>query len=245
MSPDTHAASRSTRFSGFVQQLDPRVKIGLGLLFGLLTWKVGAGGVLAFFLFFGGVLWSLQGGRREHRSTVRRYVLFVVFWAVLKLAVDLLSGVPWAAAAAQAGLLGLRLAAVLFIGLALAFSSSPRSLGLALAWLLRPLLGNKAWQAALALALMIHFMPLVWNAYDAAKKVADYRLPHLPARRRITLALQTAVRSLGRKTWDQTLALAARGLDDPAAWQARFDFRPRDWAVGLVGAALGTAGLWT
>ena len=230
--------------SGLIQRVDPRVKIGLGLFFGLTAWRVSPLGAGLYFIFFGAILTIIAGPFQGNRSAMRMYFLFVLYWTALKFGIDWLWGAPWQSAAQEAAILGLRLATVLFIGLCLAFSSSPRSLGLALAWLLRPVLGKKAWQAALSLALMVHFMPMVWSAYDSAKRAADYRAPDISARRRIMMALKTTVRVLGKKTWDQTLALAARGLDDPSAWRAKFLFRPWDWIAGLMLVALGTSCLW-
>ncbi|RXF76972.1 cobalt transporter, partial [Desulfovibrio sp. DS-1] len=47
------------------------------------------------------------------------------------------------------------------------------------------------------------------------------------------------LRILGQRTWTQTVAVAARGLDRPEAWRPDFPFRPVRWALALLLVGLG------
>lgn len=141
-------------------------------------------------------------------------------------------------AARESALLGVRLTLLIGIGLALALAASPRALGLALVWLLRPVLGARAWQPALGVALMVHFLPMAQGTFTQVSRAADLRGP-LPLRRRAVLLPAAVLRILGQRTWTQTVAVAARGLDHPDAWQPDFPFRPVRWAVALLLVGLG------
>jgi biotin transport system permease protein len=141
-------------------------------------------------------------------------------------------------AARESALLGTRLALLIGIGLALALAASPRALGLALVWLLRPVLGARAWQPALGVALMVHFLPMAQGTFTQISRAANLRGP-LPLRRRAVLLPAAVLRILGQRTWTQTVAVAARGLDRPEAWRPDFPFRPARWAMALLLAGLG------
>ena len=141
-------------------------------------------------------------------------------------------------AARESALLGVRLALLIGIGLALALAASPRALGLALVWLLRPMLGARAWQPALGVALMIHFLPMAQGTFAQISRAADLSGP-LPLRRRAVLLPAAVLRILGQRTWTQTVAVAARGLDRPEAWQPDFPFRPARWAMAVLLVGLG------
>ena len=223
---------------------DPRIKIGLTFLLGLLTWRAGPAGVALYGLSLGVLLYFLGDIRAANQKVVRTFAFFVFIWMGIKLIFDLIGGAGLVPASLRAGELGLRLLVLLLLGLALALSTSPRGLGLALSWFLRPVLGKKAWQAALALALMVHFLPLTWQTFDTVRTTISLRAPRLSWPRRVLLLAQAAMRALSQKTWNQTVAIAARGLDSPGAWTARFEIRPQEWAVGLSAAALGIAAAW-
>jgi biotin transport system permease protein len=162
-------------------------------------------------------------------------LIFLLLWTGLKFGLDLLDA-PALLAARQASLLGLRLAVLLLLGLCLSLAGSSRQYGLALTWALRPALGARAWKAGLALALLLHYLALCAETYGAVCATVRLRRPSGPAWRRALLTLQALLRVLGQKTWEQAVALAARRLDSPEAWTARFAPRPRVWfaSFGLL-----------
>jgi biotin transport system permease protein len=234
-------ASISPPASGgvFLQALDPRLKVVLAAGLGLLTWRAGPVGLAAYAV---PALWCcavLGAFLPSNRRAFRAYGLFVLFWMAVKLGLDLLPG-PGAPAATLAQalpdtlLLGARLALLISFGLCLALASSPRQLGLALAWFLRPVLRRRAWRAALALALMVHFLPLAWEAVRGARRALSLRAVAGSRWRRGVLLVQVVLRALAQKTWHQTVALAARGLDREEAWRPRFQPQPRAWASGAL-----------
>ncbi len=227
--------------------LDPRVKILLTTGYGILAWHLSpvalgiAGGGL-------GVVCARAGFfSRAHWPTLRYYLLFVLFWAGLKFALDCtplltsshLAGSLLRDAAMQAGLLAGRLCFLIALGLLLAFTTSTRQLGLALAWFLRPVLGKHAWQPALSLALMIHFLPLVQNTIAQVRAAMLLRAPKRSRWERFLLVPQAVLRILAQKVWTQTVAVAARRLDRAEAWSPNFPPQPMTWGGGILCAACG------
>ncbi|WP_051694504.1 hypothetical protein [Desulfohalovibrio reitneri] len=220
--------------------LDPRVAVLVCLAVGLLIWRVDGAGLPLLLAALGFTAWLAGGMRGDNRVLWRGYLLFVLGWSGVKLGLDLLGGTPWPEAAGAAGLLGGRLVALLLVGLSLALISSPRGLGAAFAWYLRaiPLARRHAWKAALSLALMIHFLPLIWQVAGGVSRGISLRLPEASWRRRAAVFPQALIRALSQKTWSQTVAVAARGLDGEEAWRMRFPLRPLHWLAGLAAVAV-------
>lgn len=216
----------------FLRTFDPRLKIALGLILAVLIWIAGPVGVAAYAL---GLTVALMVARLGpvFKLVFKSYLLFLSIWTGLKLLIGAVNGLPLEVNLAEAGLLTARLYALLALGLILSISSSPHTLGLAVSWYLRPL-GRWTWQPALALALMIHFLPLVGQTFVQIRQVIGLRCYGVPAHRRLILLLQASLRALAQRTWDQTLALAGRGLDTPEAWQASMPWRARDLATSIL-----------
>lgn len=214
--------------------LDPRLKLVFSAALGTVAWHSGPVGLAAAGICAVCLAAVLGGFRTEFKATVRAWGTFVLLWFTVKFGVDLFSGIPAIEAAPGAALLAGRLFTLIALGLCLAQSASPRQLGLAVTWFLRPVMGRHAWKPALSLALMIHFLPLVRETFATARQTAELRAAHLPWHRRTLLALQAGLRSLSRMTWSQTVAVAARGLDDPAAWTPAFTPQPAAWLGGAL-----------
>lgn len=242
-----------------LRALDPRPVALMCLVFGILTWQTGAVGAACHLALFLGLialapLLREPGANRDrtriglHGSGLLRLgLMFVGMWTAVKFAMLLWEAdwiyAPWQLA--EAGLLGLRLAALLAIGVALTVLTSPLSLCRAAAWTLRPLLGKRAWEPALALALMLHCFPLIWGTAGRIRLAMRCRQLSLSRRQQALLFLQTLLRTLASGTWTQTLAIAARDLDRDEAW------RWTAHAAGLHGravwgacAGLVAGGLW-
>lgn len=248
---------------------DPRLHLLLAGCYGVLVWHLPPLGLAVVAAGLAGLFAASPLRRRLRPGMLRGHAWFVLVWVVLRFTLACLgpaeaspvSGIgdggstgadgvfdalrfAWpdgpllAHAAREAALLGVRLALLIGIGLALALAASPRALGLALVWLLRPVLGARAWQPALGVALMVHFLPMAQGTFTQISRAADLRGP-LPLRRRAVLLPAAVLRILGQRTWTQTVAVAARGLDRPEAWRPDFAFRPVRWAVALLLAGLG------
>lgn len=220
---------------------DARIKVLIAFFFGIVTWKTGWPGLLLYAAALVYLASTLSGFLAANRRAARAFMAFAAIWTAVKFGLDMISGIHWLDALWESALLGTRLMVVLLIGLVLAQSTSSRALGLALSWLLRPLLGRHAWKAALALALMIHFLPLAWFASEGVGLGIKTRGPGITIRKRLVLFPTTLLSRLALKTWSQTLAVSARGLDRPEAWRPDFPAATLSWITGMVVAALGLA----
>lgn len=222
----------------FLRSLDPRLKVLSVIGLGISVWHghfvpVGALGLLL-------LCCSLALVRQEPRGRLmaQGMAVFVLFWMLLKGGLDVLFGLTPFVALILALELGLRLGVLMMLGLCLALSTSPARLGLALAWFARPFGRERAWKLALSLSLMVHFLPLGLRTLAGIRQTMQLRCPNMSFFQRMRLMPQALLRTMGRNTWDQTLAVAGRRLDRPEAWKARFSWHGRDWAVlsGMLAA---------
>ncbi|MFW6181739.1 MAG: archease, partial [Spirochaetota bacterium] len=102
--------------------------------------------------------------------------------------------------------LGSRILVVLLTGLCLARTTSARQMGRAMTGIMRPVLGARAWLPALALSLMIHFLPMTLATLRQTGQTVKVRCPGMSLHRRMVLLATASLRSLSRKTWNQTIA---------------------------------------
>lgn len=214
--------------------LDARPKILLVLLVGLSLWRLPFLALIVLFAASALLCFSLGGFVRAHLNMWRAGVAFVLVWTALKFFMDIVGAVNLSSALSASTTLGLRLATLLLLGLTLALSATPRRLGLGLTWFLRPLLRERAWRTALALSLMIHFLPLTWAAAAGLLHNLSRRWPDCPWRERARLIPLALLRIMSQTTWNQTVAVAARSLDQPEAWRNDRAARPEEWAVALI-----------
>ena len=217
-----------------VRSADPRLKILLALTAGVLTWSAAWPYLTLLSFGLGLLLFLLRTFHHGYASLWRAYLLFVVVWTAIKWVGDGLGPPTLLQAAPEAALFGWRLGLLLCLGLALALATPPRQMGSALAWALRPVMGDRAWRSALALTLMVHFLPQTWLALADIRRTMRLRGARLPWWRRGPLTARTLLRVMSQKTWTQTLALAARRLDDPAAWRPVFAPTPATWLTGVT-----------
>nr|WP_231117050.1 cobalt transporter [Pseudodesulfovibrio alkaliphilus] len=212
------------------------------MVLGPAIWLMGAAqaGVCAVVLLC--IVAALASGQTLGARMVRGLLLFVFFWVAAKAGLDAVSGVPWPEVATGAVDLAVRLAALLLLGLSLALSASARALGLAVAWAVRPVVGREyAWKLALSLALMVHFLPMCLVTVSEVRQTVARRCPGCGFFQRMIVIPQAVIRALGQKTWNQTLAVAGRGLDCPHAWEPDFSWSGRDTCCALLA---GCAVLW-
>ncbi len=217
---------------------DARPKIAFALLLGCVFWRLPGQALWAVLPAGAAACAALGGFRGPNLRLWPGGAAFVALWAAVKAGLDLAAGAMPAAALAGAGLLAARLLVLLLLGLSLALAASPLRMGRAFAWYLSPVLRSRAWEAALALTLMVHFLPLAWARAAGLARVLSLRWPDCPWSRRVLLLPQALLRTLAADTWAQTLAVAARGLDGPGAWRETRAASPAAWAAGLVPAAL-------
>ncbi|GAB6060611.1 energy-coupling factor transporter transmembrane component T family protein [Desulfonatronum parangueonense] len=217
-----------------LMELDPRPKLAFAVLTGLVLWRLPL--PVLFMVALLGIASCLALGAfsRASRGLWRTATSFVLVWAGLKTGLDLVGGSEFLTSLGAGADLGLRLSTLMLLGFTLTFSASPRRLGAGLAWYLRPVLGKRAWQVALSLALMIHFLPLSLAAAGGLNQGLSRRWPQCPWSSRIRLVPQAMLRVLSQATWTQTLAVAARNLDQPEAWRPERKVYAREWVVTLV-----------
>lgn len=214
--------------------LDPRLKLCWAVGGGLLVWAGGLPGLAAWVLVLGWLVIRLRPYWGSGVRFVRGALVFVLFWALAKAALDLWGGTSVAAALSAAGLLGLRLFCLVLLGLALSLAAPPRQMGLALAWAGRPFLGRRAWELALALSLMVHFLPLSWRVMAQVRQTLSVRGQGIGFVRRMTLFAGAVLRTLGGRAYEQAVALASRRLDGPEAWERPLPRPGRDWWRALA-----------
>lgn len=237
-------------------RLDPRARLLCAGTLGVLVWQAPPLAVAAYALLVAALFLFSGTATRAGFSMARPYLWFVLLWAGVKLAADTAGLGPAAQATAlpaadrllealpQAGLMALRLMVLIGIGLLLTLTGSPRSLGLAMAWFLKPVLGRRAWHAALSLALMVHFLPLIQKTVAQVRQAIRLRAPRCTAVRRWLLIPQATLRVMSQKTWAQTVAVAARGLDSPDAWEPDFPRQPGAWCLCGLFLLLAAAPVW-
>jgi biotin transport system permease protein len=221
--------------AAYVRSLDPRLKLLVALVLGACLWRIDIVLVLICALSLLAIVRPLAAIQPIGSKMVRSLLFFVLFWVGIKIFLDLLSGMPLVQICMDAGELAARLAALLMVGLSLALSTSARSLGLAVSWIICPLIGKeRAWQVALSLALMIHFLPMCLTTMSQVKETAASRCPQSGFRQRLNIVPQAVIRNLSQKTWNQTLAVASRRLDDSSSWEPDFDWSGRDWLCSIL-----------
>lgn len=216
--------------------LDARPKLAFALLTGMVLWQLPLSALL-FPALFGIVSCRALGAfSRANAILWRMAALFVLVWSGLKFGLDVWGGSGVAAGMGAGAELGFRLGTLVLLGFTLTLSTTPHRLGLGLAWYLRPILGSRAWKTALALALMIHFLPLALAAAGRLHQAMIIRWPDCPWSIRLRMIPLTLLRVLSQATWTQTLAVAARNLDHAGAWQPTRSVQPWEWFVALVPA---------
>lgn len=214
----------------YVRNLDPRLKLAVALVLGLCLWRISIVSACLCACTLFAILRPLAASQPVGPKMVRSLLFFVLFWAAIKVVLDSLTGVPLPVVAIGVFDLVVRLAALLLLGLTLALSTSPRALGLAVSWAVRPVVGReRAWQLALSLSLMIHFLPMCLSTMANVKETVSRRCPGYGFWHRLLIIPQVVIRNLGQKTWNQTLAVAGRGLEGADAWEPDFVWAGCDW----------------
>ena len=228
------------RLAAHIRRLDPRLKAGVCLFGGPGVWLLGPVHAAALVVLLAFLVFPLALTQPLGRGMLRRLAWFVLLWTAVKVGLDMVSGAAPADAALGGLILAVRLAALLMLGLVLALSTSARSLGLAVVWALRPFIGReRAWRAALSLALMVHFLPLCLSTLDQVSAAFRSRCPRGSLAQRALIVPLAVIRGLGQRTWNQALAVAGRGLDRAEAWEPDFAWSQPDtlWLAAACATA--------
>lgn len=120
------------------------------------------------------------------------------------------------------GLFCVQLTTLVLLGILMAGLFSAYSLACAFNWFLRPLPFVESWRPALALALLLHYLPRIYETLDTVRNTAIMR--NLPSTGFAywKLAFPRFFSHLAEQTWAQAIAVASRNLDNPAPWTIDF-----------------------
>lgn len=228
----------------WLQACDARVKIGLSIITGISVWQARPEVLAVLALAAALLTWIVAGSSLITRRQIGALVLFIGAWTGVKAAMEFIAKNP--DGLKQSLILGGRLSVLVLVGLGLAALTSRIQVGRAVTSLLRPVLGNRSWQGAMSLALMIHCIPLTMRTLHTVMQTIALRGYGLSLRKRLYFFVTTVMRCLSRTTMDQTVALAVRGLENERAWQDPQPIKSKEWVLGgvLGGLILGlTIGL--
>ena len=224
-----------------VARIDPRLLVALVSLGGVLAWLLPWQGGAVFFALACVLALTAAVELRDGRAALAAYGLFVLIWTVSQLLLYLFENPgQFGDALAVSAYLGGRLFTLLGLALAVPLAATPLTLGRTLAWYLgwlagaetfvcttllrgkvRPVLAGGAWRAALALTLMMAFLPRSMRAVGALKRSLSLRAPRLPLHKKVALMGLAVLRVVSSQTWDMTLAIASRNMDRPEPWEWR------------------------
>lgn len=252
-----------SHFSGAAPHpADPRLCLVLTMVMSVSAWSAPPFSLFLYLAVMGAIWVSCRLWLTAPPKALRSACRFSLFWALCAFLVDGSSLVPalWAHAAAAtpdaaplavgvptlgaegitlarvSALLFLRLFSLMLAALILTSLCSPRSLGLALTWFLRPFCREHAWKPALALALMAQYLPLILQALHTTRTA--FRSRGLPAHglRYWLRALPHTFRLLADRTYSQAVAVISRGLDTEAAWNTLRPLQARGYALISAGS---------
>jgi len=215
-----------------MQSSDARIKIMLSIVLGVCAWRAGPWALGLFFLTTGLLAWTVAEISLFSRRQMKGLLLFVGVWTAVKAGMEIVAHNPvWLK---ESLILGVRLSVLVLVGLSLAALTSRVQVGRAVSSLFRPVFRDRSWQGAMSLALMIHFIPVTMGTMHSVQRTLSLRGHGLSVRQRLHLFVTTVMRNLSRSTWDQTMALAVRGLEEQKAWQQHQAFRVKEWIAGGV-----------
>lgn len=243
----------------FRNAADPRLCLTLTMVMSVAVWTARPL-ALCLYLAVMGSIWTVCRLRQTAPpGALRSAIRFSLFWALCAFLVDGSGLLPalWAHAVAAttpdapslavlggeaatllraSSLLFLRLFTLMLAALILTSLCSPRSLGLALTWFLRPFCREHAWKPALALALMAQYLPLILQTLHTTRTA--FRSRGLPAQgpRYWLRALPHTFKLLADRTYSQAVAVISRGLDTETAWNTLRPLRAGEYALAAAGS---------
>ncbi|MDR2456444.1 MAG: hypothetical protein LBE49_07620 [Deltaproteobacteria bacterium] len=224
---------RAERVRRIAAGLDLRLLMVLVSALGLCSWLLPWPCLIAFGPSSFVAAWAAWRLRAIPRGAVKAYAAFLILWTLAKLLSSLLEAPgAWGPAVYSALELGSRLAVMAALALAVPLAATAVEIGRAAGWLLGPmdrLLGlfrkkeaesdpGLSWRAALAVCLMMSFLPRAIKAVGQLRQALLLRAPSMSSARRLRLLAETLIRVMGSQAWDAALAITARDLYRPEPW---------------------------
>ncbi len=210
------------RLRNRLASLDRRVLIAIVSLVGIAIWQITGLLLLAASVLALMVVALFPHEVKKRRHLIKVYAVFLLFWGVMKGGATL-----WATpgdlhgAILESAVMTARLLTLVCLGLVLSFGSTPCELGRAFGWFLQPLMGKSAWKAALALTIMLSFMPRLIVVFQGLHTHFRLRRPRIGLRARAVLFGIAVMRVLSMQSRDLAMAVAARDLYRPDPWRYR------------------------
>jgi hypothetical protein len=224
---------RAEAVKRLLASLDLRLLMVLVSALGLCSWLLPWPWLIAFGPSSLIAAWAAWRLRAVPRGAIKAYAAFLVLWTAAKLLSSLLEAPgAWGLAAYSALELGSRLAVMAALALAVPLAATAVEIGRAAGYLLGPLDGlmrlfrqkgdedhpGLSWRAALAVCLMMSFLPRAVKAAGDLRQTLLLRAPSMSSARRLRLLAETLVRIMGSQAWDAALAITARDLYRPEPW---------------------------
>lgn len=122
----------------------------------------------------------------------------------------------------QTGIFCVQLLTLVLLGLLVTGAYSATTLACAFNWFLRPLrfLGyTESWRLALALALLLQYIPRIFETLDGIRQGAFLRGLPSQGLGYWRMAIPRFFTILAEQTWGQAVAVASRNLDNATPWQ--------------------------
>ena len=162
---------------------------------------------------------GLGGVSKPWRGVAFTYLFFTLFWAGGRFCLVLYNGQNLASASSEAMDFACRLCFIGQVGLCLLIIFTPYKIARQVGKSFKKLAPGHFWKLSLALLLMLSFLQEARLALRGLNQTLSLRGQHLSFFRRIIVLGAGILRILSRQTWDRALAVVARKLDNPAAWE--------------------------
>ena len=229
------------RIRRLLRRTDTRLLLLLAALAGLAAWFVPwpwVGLLAPCAALLACVAYSLLP---RGKTMLAAYGLFLLLWVAGRHSLELFETPGAFGPALQSSVVwGIRLAIMLGFALTVPLASTPVGIGRAVHWCLhsvaqprrriwslwplrkiRPSVERLAWQASLAMAVMLAFIPKTAATLAAQRTSLSMRCPNMPIHRRLHLLGLGVLRALSQETWDMSLSIASRGVYRAEPWQWR------------------------
>lgn len=203
---------------------DPRPILLLSIVCGVVVWWSSPLYLCIISLCLLSILFLPSLPQSVYKKTTIYYhaIFFICSWCVIKFVVDSFTiPMPLYEALANTALLALRLCILTFLGLLLISKTTTRNIALAAGWYLRPFFKQHSWEIALALTLMLHTIPRLFHTISQVRITTRHRLSHLSNYKQIQIIMSTITRILIVSITKQTIAIIAKRLAFPEAWELK------------------------
>ena len=156
---------------------------------------------------------------KSWRGPAFTYLFFILFWAAGRFCLVLYNGQSVDVACREAADFGCRLCFIGQVGIWLLVIFTPYKLARQVGKSFKKILPTQFWKLSLALLLMLSFLQEARVSWLGLNQTLSLRGQNLSFFRRLIVLAAGILRILSRQTWDRALAVVARKLDNPAAWE--------------------------